>query len=385
MELYSPLKKSLQTLAIAVLGVITLASCSSSQTVYDEDGIYSNPASEAEIVSTDNTGVSRTGVAYKNYFEQKAEALSQIPEEGAIFTDIESYTSTEGDLVDEEYYDDFSEGTGYRSGNASWGEEVSDVTVNVYPSFAGGFGGGFGWNQWGFNRFGWGGFGGGWGYYDPFFGPFYNGWGYGGFGYGYAAWNPFCYGYNRPFYNRPFGNQHFNNGYGRRGNGIAYSRGRRNSASNVIAASRTRLRESSRSRSVYSRSRGTARPSSNRRGDARSNASRPSNSARPSRPNYSRPSSTTRPTRPSTSRPSTTRPNTSRPSRPSTTRPSGNARPASRPSRPNTSRPSSSSRPSYSRPSSSRSSSARSSSSSRSSGSRSSSRSGGSSRRGGSK
>ncbi|RMB63971.1 hypothetical protein EAX61_00895 [Dokdonia sinensis] len=373
MELYSPLHRSIKPLAIAVLGAIALISCSSSQTVYDEDGIYSNPASETEVVITDNSGVTSTGVAYKNYFEQKADALGQIPEEGAIFTDIESYTSTEGDLQDEEYYDDFSEGTGYRVGNAAWGEEVSDIVVNVYPSYAGGFwGGGFGFNQWGFNRFGWGGFGGGWGYYDPFFGPFYNGWGFGGFGYGFGApWNPFCYGFNRPFYNRPFGNQHFNNGFGRGGNGIAYSRGRRNSASSAIAASRARLRESSRSRSVYSRDRGTVRPSSGNRGDARSSVRRSTNSARTSRPSYSRPASGARPSSPNTARSSTSR------SR-------GNARPATRTSRSSTARSSSSSRPSYSRPSSSsRSSSARSSSSSRSSGSRSSSRSGGSSRRGG--
>lgn len=377
MELYSPLHKTLKPLAIAVLGAIALISCSSSQTVYDEDGIYSNPASETEVVVTENSGVTSTGVAYKNYFDQKADALDQIPEDGAIFTDIESYTSTEGDL-EEEYIEDYAEGTGYRVGNASWGEEVSSITVNVYPSYAGGYWGG----GYGFNRFGYGGFGGGWGYYDPFYGSFYNGF---GFGYGYAAvWNPFCYGYNRPYYNRPYynnyNNNYYNNGYGGRNNNVAYSRGRRNSASSAIAASRTRLRESGRrttaSRSVYSRDRGTARPSSSRgRGTVRPSATRPSNSARPSRPSATRPA--TRPSRPSVNRPRATRP--------STTRPRGNARPASRPSRPTTTRPRTSSRPnSNARPSSSsRSKSSVRSSSSRSSSGRSSSRSGGTSRRGG--
>ncbi|MFT5751869.1 MAG: hypothetical protein ACI86L_001374 [Dokdonia sp.] len=361
--------QSFKVFATVVIGIFALASCSSSQAVYDDDGIYSK--SNAETVSQEVTGgTTGNGVAYKNYFEQGAEALEEIPEEGAIFTDIESYTSEEGSEGAIVYEDD----AGFETGRAAWGEETEDVTLNIYPNnnFYGGFG---------FNRFGFGGFN-GWGYGGWGYGGFnnwgyggFNGWGWGGAGFGFGnPWNPFCYGYGgfNGYYNN------FNNGgYGRR---TAYNGSRRTSASSAIAASRTRLRENGRrttNRSTYSRGRGTSRPTTTR-GIARPNnsGSRPSNSARPV--NGSRPSNASRP---NGSRPS----NASRPrgnGRPSNaSRPRGNSRPSSgsRPS--NASRPRGNSKPSStsrSRSSSSRGASARSSSSRSSSGSR-----GGSSRRGG--
>jgi hypothetical protein len=77
---------------------------------------------------------------------------------------------------------------------------------NPYSSF-GGYGMG-----WGFNDFGFG--------YDPFgYGGFgYGGFGYGGYGFGYGGWNPYFVGLRNPY--RPYyhgGN--FNSGYGNLGYG----------------------------------------------------------------------------------------------------------------------------------------------------------------------
>lgn len=371
--------------ATAVIGVFTLASCSSSQAVYDDDGIYSK--NNTEIVPQEITGgTTGNGVAYRNYFEQGAEALEEIPEEGAIFTDIESYTSddgSEGTIV----YDD---GTGYETGRAAWGEETEDITVNIYPDI--GFYGGFGFNRFGFggfNNWGWGGgwaggWGGGWGggFNNWGFGG-WNGWGWGGPGFGFGnPWNPFCYGYGG--FNG-FNNSFNNGGYGRR---VAYNGSRRTSASSAIAASRARLRDNGRgttNRSTYSRGRGTTRPSTTSRGVARPTTSRgvarPTTSRGVARPSTSRgvarPSGNTR----GVARPSTSR-GVARPSGNSrgVARPSGNSRPSSASRSRGNSRPSSTSR---SRSSSSRGTSARSSSSRSSSGSRGGSSRGGSSRRGG--
>ncbi|MCX6211586.1 MAG: hypothetical protein NT104_03370 [Bacteroidetes bacterium] len=75
---------------------------------------------------------------------------------------------------------------------------------NPYSSF-GGYGMGWGFNNFGYDPFGYGGFG-------------YGGFGYGGYGFGYGGWNPYFVGLWNPY--RPYyhgGN--FNPGYGNRGNG----------------------------------------------------------------------------------------------------------------------------------------------------------------------
>ncbi|WP_375252554.1 hypothetical protein [Dokdonia donghaensis] len=371
MNFSTSLRTSIKSLSLSALAATLLVACSASQQVYDDDGIYSsNESANATSQEANSSNGSNTQV-YKNYFEKGAQELGELEGEGAIFTDIEEYSSEDGNAI---YVDgtDFESATGY----GAWGDEVQDVQVTIYnnsPIWGWNRWGGLGWN----GGFGWGrGFGWGGNFWSPWYGGAYYNPFWGG---GFAYYSPFYYYGN---FNR-FNN--FNYGYANHrynGNRVAYSAGRRSinssgrrmGATDAIAASRSRLRTSSRSRATYSRNKGTARPTSSRNGTYRNGVSRgtPNSAQRPStgsRPNtYSRPSSRTRPT---------TRPN-SRPTRPSGTqsrpssRPSGSkARPSSRPSRP-MSRPSSSSRrSSYSRPSSS---------SSRSSGSRStssSSRSGG--------
>jgi len=57
-----------------LLGVIfLLASCSSTKSYYDEDGIYSN--SEAKTDAKAQEESSAGGSYFKNYFEEEAEAL----------------------------------------------------------------------------------------------------------------------------------------------------------------------------------------------------------------------------------------------------------------------------------------------------------------------
>lgn len=371
MNFSTSLRTSIKSLSLSALAATLLVACSASQQVYDDDGIYSsNESANATSQEETSSNGSNTQV-YKNYFEKGAQELGELEGEGAIFTDIEEYSSEESNAI---YVDgtDFESATGY----GAWGDEVQDVQVTIYNNSPI-----WGWNRWG--GLGWNG-GLGWGRGFGWGGNFWSPW------YGGAYYNPFLGGgfaYYSPFYY--YGNfnrfNNFNYGYANHrynGNRVAYSAGRRSinssgrrmGATDAIAASRSRLRTSSRSRATYSRNKGTARPTSSRNGTYRNGVSRgtPNSAQRPStgsRPNtYSRPSSRTRPT---------TRPN-SRPTRPSGTqsrpssRPSGSkARPSSRPSRP-TSRPSSSSRrSSYSRPSSSsRSSGSRSTSSSSRSGGR---------------
>ncbi len=382
MELYTTILKSFKNLSLSLIGGVMVVSCTATQQVYDEDGIYSS--SESVVVQEDQERVTDASNAnvYKNYFEKGAQELEEIEEEGAVFTDIESYSSEDGSEI---YIDEssFDASTGY----AAWGDDPQDVEVNIYNNSPlwgfnrwGGFGFGYGWGGYGlgWNRgFGWGGgFGNpywGGGFWNPYWGGgFYNP--YWGGGFGYAFNHPYGF-YGNNFYA-------YNRGY--RGGRVAYNTGRRTAGANVgrrsrnatdaIAASRSRLRASSgrnvtsRSRATYSRNRGTARPTNGRgtsysdgisRGRPGSAArdgvsrGRPTTAQRPSngnRPNaYGRPATSTRP---KGSRPS--RPNANRPSRPS--RPSGTStRPSSRPSRPaaRPSRPSSSRSGSFSRSSSS--------------------------------
>lgn len=372
MDIYTALKITRNNLLLPAVAILFLVGCSSSQQVYDTDGIYSDgttaaTTSEAPRETTPESNANSQ--VYKNYFEKGAEELNALEEEDAIFTDIESYSSEEGAEI---YVDgmDFETSTGY----AAWGDQPQDIQVNVYNDpFIGGFGfGGFGFNRFGFgpfgfNRFGFGPYGFnrfgfnrfGFGGFGPFgFGGFGH-FGYGGFGF---VGNPYCF-YGQGFYGNQLGYRNgFNNGFiggrGRNNGRLASNSGRRGSANDVIAASRSRLREgrtaSSRSRNTYARDKRSRANRTNSRNGVRSNRSyrdgqsrgtatrpntrpnaRPNSNSRPSRPNArpqgssSRPSA--RPSRPS-SRPS------ARPSRPS-------SRPSARPSRP-------SSRRSYSRPSS---------------------------------
>lgn len=361
MNIYPSLKNTLTTTLLYTAAFLFLVSCGTTQQAYDTDGIYSDgttAATTSNVIPEREVATNNNSQIYKNYFEKGAQELQVLEEDNAIFTDVDAYTSEEGTEI---YVDglDFETSTGY----AAWGDQPQDIEINVYNDpFIGGFGfGGFGFNRFGFggpfgfNRFGFGGFGFnrfGFGGFGPFgfggFGPFgYGGFGHFGFGgFGGFGYNPyFFYGNRFSGFHNGFNN--FNNGhFGRGDNGVAFNGGRRNSnARDVIAASRSRLRDgrtaASRSRNTYARDKGIGRTNNRngvrpdsrvRNGQARGTSTRPN--ARPTVRNGNvRPSS---------------RPNA---------RPQGsNSRPSARPARSN-SRPSArpnrgSSRPSFSRPSS---------------------------------
>jgi len=305
-----------KTFPYFLMGLISLllTSCGtySNSPYRSADGIYSSgSATTQQEVEQAVTETEEDGGYYQEYFRAKGQTYENINKEDEIFTDIEEYSTTESISSDGRVV---IEDVQYEEGNAAWGSNSDNVTLNIYN------GGGFGWaNNWYNPYWGWGN---GWGWGNSWaWGPR---WGY-GIGFGWWGFNNFGYG---GFWCPPYWSPYYN--YGRY-NTVAYNRGRRNlDYSSGRIASRGRSNASSLNRGNYSRS------EINRRNSYRTNPRGTAvNRGRPSRPN----SSASRPSRPS-------RPNSSasRPSRPS--RPNNSASRPSRPSRPSYSRPSRPSRPS---------------------------------------
>ncbi|MEZ4777783.1 MAG: hypothetical protein R2786_00170 [Flavobacteriaceae bacterium] len=312
--LFTSLKKIIPFIVIGILSLF-FQSCSSSQSVADRDGIYNTtPTANTEYATESETDDKNN--YYKQYFKSKTSLYDQLPEEDVIFTDIESYSTSESldddgyVITEEKEYDDLES-------YGSWGSNTKDVTVNVYNT-------GWGYAGWGYT--GWYGHGWGWGY-----GGWYRPWGYYSYwGSPYWGWNiGYWGGFYNPWYCSPhYYNPYFYGGYyGKGGHYYAsnYNRGRRNS--NYIAG-----------RSAYNRGRSNVATSGRGYSNSELNrrSSRNNSSIYRGRPNTN--SSTSRPNSGYT-RPNTTRPNYNN-TRPSNTRPNYN----------NT-RPSTNTRPSYSRPS----------------------------------
>lgn len=213
---------------IAPVSFLLLASCGSYEySGYESDGIYGETNrvyQEQEQYATQDSNSSY----YKNLFSEEAALYGEVLSEGAIFTDVEGYTST-GD-----YDPANADQSNYQGGNAPWGEDPDQYTINFYNS---GFYGGFYNPYWGggiyaFDPY-WGP-----GFYGPgFYGPGYWGpWGIGsrgfygnhfGFGFGFAV-HPFIYGgygYYNPYNFHGYRYDNFRNN-------TAYNTGRRNSVSN---------------------------------------------------------------------------------------------------------------------------------------------------------
>ncbi|MDT0689452.1 hypothetical protein RM549_06635 [Salegentibacter sp. F188] len=273
------------TFFMAPVFLLLLASCGSYEYAgYGNDGIYgaTNPdvrydqrtdTRQDRYVEKENKNSNSS--YYKNLFAEKSQMYNDVLENG-IFTDVESYSSTEGGQEDE-YYDDSMEYTG---GYAPWGGDPDEYTVNIYNN--GWYGGGFmnpyrwGWgNRFGYGFAGHGGYWGNpyWGGWDPFWGPGFGhpfmggygmgfghpfmgyGMGYGmGFGWGYGGlFNP--YFHNRGLYNGGwYGSPYYGDNNRRE---VAYNEGRRNSrqsytgrSSRNTSATNARTRNSSYSRSI---------------------------------------------------------------------------------------------------------------------------------------
>lgn len=205
-------KKYLKFSLVAALTIL-LSSCGAQQqNVYDTDGIYNTPATsnvETEVIEENNTP---SDSYYKQYFDSKIETYSDLPSQGAVFTDIDAYYTE--DSLDENGYIVTQE-RDVEQGYGAWGENTQAANVNIYMN------GGFGFNNFWNRPYWW--YGSGFGFYNNWCSPFIGGVGF-GWGYplyGYYGWGyPIHYGgfYNN-FYNPFYGNPHF---------GYSYTRGRRN-------------------------------------------------------------------------------------------------------------------------------------------------------------
>ena len=164
---------NLRSLATALGSLFLLASCSSYQYAgYDNDGIYSSPSNGEAYTDNDYEESYEDALYYKNLFGEKAEQFEAVPADGAIFTDIESYSSGQ---YDENMFG--AEGLEYEPGRAAWGTDPDEIAINVYNNYPHYspfyYGYGYPYAYYG-------------GFYDPFWGPRY---------YRYGFYDPFYYGH----------------------------------------------------------------------------------------------------------------------------------------------------------------------------------------------
>lgn len=127
---------------LGLIGVVSLASCSSIQGFYSADGIYSNQPMKIE----------QYPVNYETYFDE----MKQEADSYAYIVDSEDYFSQ-------------SEANQY----GGWGEQTGDTNIYLYNNWDWGFGYGFSYG-WGYPYFGWG-----WDYPYYWHNPYYYwGWNY---------------------------------------------------------------------------------------------------------------------------------------------------------------------------------------------------------------
>lgn len=195
---------------ILILGsLFIITSCGTYQNVPDNDGIYGSseiPVEQEQVVSV-NDNPSASNTYYKNYFKEKADEYD-IYTQDEVFTDVDEYSSD---------YTEASDSTNVDYNQyAGWGQENSNVSINVYSGFNYGWGYpyGWGWNAgwgWGYPYSYWG-WNAGWGY--PYYGWGWNaGWGWGYPGYGWA----YCPPYYGGGYYSPYYRNNLSYTYGRRG------------------------------------------------------------------------------------------------------------------------------------------------------------------------
>ncbi|MGB5667690.1 MAG: hypothetical protein WBM53_12645, partial [Maribacter sp.] len=200
-----PLLRIRSAVLLAIVGILVF-SCGSYQqaSYYDNDGIYEEDNVRVVEKAPQQVRQKKENNAYSDYFGQKADEYGEILD-SEVFTDIDSYASkvendslvNEGDLLD--YYNTENDYEGY----GGWGDNATDVSINIY----GGGGYGFGYyNPWFINSWNYWGYG---GYYNPWR---WNNWGF-GYGYGYGYYNPwyspYYYGYGYGgYYNRYYGNRY---------------------------------------------------------------------------------------------------------------------------------------------------------------------------------
>ncbi|UJH89690.1 hypothetical protein LZ575_11490 [Antarcticibacterium sp. 1MA-6-2] len=216
---------------IAPVSFLLLASCSSYQYSGYEDGIYGETNRPYDRQNQNATQDSDRSY-YKNLFAEEAALYGEVLAEDAIFTDVESYSST-GE------YNPNDQQQGYVGGNAPWGEDPDSYQINIYNN---GFYGGFYNPYWAGGMYAFDPYWGPYSYWGPgYYGP-YNPWRHGYYGghwgnswsIGFGGFHGGFYGYGgHPFYGGGWYNPY--NYYGNRYNSfrhsVAYNTGRRDAAS----------------------------------------------------------------------------------------------------------------------------------------------------------
>ncbi len=205
---------------------LVVSSCGSYQnsSYYDHDGVYGSERPRGDY----NNRYSEQNMAQANNYKEYFSDLQKDANNG-VFTDVDNYSSQDqqGSIASVTNPDQYSGTTGY----AGWGDNSSNVTVNVYNNDPWYWNRGY-WNSWyspyygggwnnGFYGSGWSiGFGWGW---NSWYGPNY-GWGWNnwyGPGWGWNSW------YGPGWYNGYYSNRVYNSGP--RG-GSAYYNGRYNNS-----------------------------------------------------------------------------------------------------------------------------------------------------------
>ena len=277
-----PLSRIRTATLLAISGILGV-SCGSYQqaSYYDNDGIYESENVRVVERAPQQVQKKKEHDPYSDYFGQKADEYGEILD-SEVFTDVDSYSSEteydsipqKGDLTD--YYQPENDYEGY----GGWGDNATDVSINIYDNGWNnwGYGGGFGWgsnNPWLWNNWGYGGYN-GWGWNNPWRWNRWNNWGYGGYyglGYGWGGYYGYGYGYyGNSYYNGYYGNSY----YGRNGyNSYGYNRSRRgyynsNTIASNSAARNLRGRSNVNTRGTSPRYRSNS--STSRVGNARSSA-----------------------------------------------------------------------------------------------------------------
>lgn len=197
------------TIFFAALSGILVTSCGSyrQSSYYDNDGIYNDTSNDVhdDVVYRQSQQEPKNNTLYKDYFNAKEQQYNDILEEDAIFTDIDAYSSFSQDTLNT--VDNYT----YRNGNQSWGDNPSNVSINIYSdTYRSPWRYNSYWNWgWAYNNYWWYG-----GWYEPY-------WSY-NYYWGYSNWYyPYYYSYTPYYYNRYY------NYYPSRSRNYAYASGRR--------------------------------------------------------------------------------------------------------------------------------------------------------------
>lgn len=256
------------SIALAIVGLFLLSSCTIYQNVPVEDGIYSRN-SNRKVVVVDKKEYDN----YEdNYFTKQLNSYENSNNE--FFTDVDSYSA----------YDTIIENNNSNTVSTNrqpWGYDNSDsdivININTYndnPYWAWSV-----WDPWFYNRSWW------WGYRGFYYGdPWFNNWGWGPYAGFYGPYYANYWGwrshYHRPYrYNRFYYNRRFlanNYRYGRR------SYYRRNSINNSRRYNNgQRVNSGRRYNTNTTRSRNTTvRPTNSRRNNTSSRRTQPTRTRR---------------------------------------------------------------------------------------------------------